>query len=368
MRPRPWWLLLLVACEASPPPTPAPEPSRETSRTVEVAPALVEAGRIATAAAELRSPQDDLTVSGEVVAAPDAAARLSANLPGRLRAIRVEEGDHVEADEILAELNTPAVARLRADLASARARRKQAEAILQQEQRLLDSDATSARSVLRAEREVAEARARESSSSRQLAAAGHGEGGIVVRSPIAGIVTHRAAILGVRVTPDDVLFHVVDPDGLHVLAHVPASVAATVGAGTRVTVEPPASAPCPGRVIKSVSAAERRGRSIGYRVALDEPTCGGLVVGGYVDVTLHRKHEPNPTTVAVPRDAVVDLDGVPVVFLVGDEPGHFTVQTVRLASTTSHTAYVDDGLADGQRVVSRGAILLKGEWMRAALE
>jgi len=72
--------------------------------------------------------------------------------------------------------------------------------------------------------------------------------------------------------------------------------------------------------------------------------------------------------VAVSRDAIVEIDGVPVAFVALDTPGDFRLTTLVVARHGEVTSYVEKGLREGERVVVRGALLLKGEWMRSRLE
>jgi hypothetical protein len=100
-----------------------------------------------------------------------------------------------------------------------------------------------------------------------------------------------------------------------------------------------------------------------------------LIDGAYVDVTLQRSADGTRPRAAVPRAAVVEIDGVPVVFVdaapharTGAPKAEFFMRTVRVHSYAGDVVFIEDGVRSGERVVSRGAILLKGERMRSALE
>lgn len=72
--------------------------------------------------------------------------------------------------------------------------------------------------------------------------------------------------------------------------------------------------------------------------------------------------------VALPRSAVIELDGVPVAFVATEKPGQFRVVPLTVARHSETTTWAEQGLAGGERVASRGALLLKGEWMKSRLE
>ena len=75
-----------------------------------------------------------------------------------------------------------------------------------------------------------------------------------------------------------------------------------------------------------------------------------------------------PASVVVPAEAVVDVRGVPTVFVAGERPGVFLPQSVRVGPAAGASILVEAGLADGASIVIAGGVLLKGELLRSALE
>ena len=67
-----------------------------------------------------------------------------------------------------------------------------------------------------------------------------------------------------------------------------------------------------------------------------------------------------------PTDAVVSVDDVPTVFV--KEGDGFRAHAVRVARYAGPRVYLDDGVKPDATVVIRGALLLKGELLRAELE
>jgi multidrug efflux pump subunit AcrA (membrane-fusion protein) len=70
----------------------------------------------------------------------------------------------------------------------------------------------------------------------------------------------------------------------------------------------------------------------------------------------------------VPRNAIVDVRGKPTVFVAGSTPGEFSARAVQAGSGDSNEVTIDSGLSAGEQVVVEGALLLKGELLRADLE
>jgi cobalt-zinc-cadmium efflux system membrane fusion protein len=62
----------------------------------------------------------------------------------------------------------------------------------------------------------------------------------------------------------------------------------------------------------------------------------------------------------IPARAVQDIDGVPTVFVRVDEE-HFQTRPVRVGATVGDAVEIADGLKDGERVVTDGALMLKSK-------
>jgi len=257
------------------------------------------------------------------------------------------------------------VARLRGRAAASRARRRAADAIAGQERELVDRGATSQRALVGARRDAEEARAEERALFGQLAA--YGNSGSELRSPIAGLVVHRAVVTGQHLAPGQLSFRVVAPDALEVVAGLPLRMRGDVSEGRTVDLHPMgASQPCEGRVVGRGVAVEPGSTRVPLRIAPSR-ACGELIVDAYVEVRLTSPMGAEKVA-AVPRAAVVELDGVPAVFVPDGEPGRFRIQPVEVRHVTARWAYLVDDMKAGTRVVDRGTVLLEGEWMRGALE
>jgi cobalt-zinc-cadmium efflux system membrane fusion protein len=349
----------------------APSPSVPTNagRLVSVSPDLISSGRIVVVPAALSAPRDDLTVTGEITAPPDGAAEVGAPIGGIVRGILAKEGDRVAKDQRLAVLEAAEVARTVADLGRAEARRTRAQRVLEQEEELMAGKATSERNLADARSELAAAEAEARGARTLLSTFGAANGGrIVVKSPIAGTVVTRTVVLGKPVDAGARLFRIVNGEKLLVRADVPENDAADIHEGSEATLVWAArKESCKGTVDSRAPSVDPTTRTVPFRVR-PNPDCPQLVEGGFVDVTLPRPTTTAPSLIALPRDAVVEMDAVPVVFVATSRPGEFRAATVRIARLTSSTAYVEDGVQPGQSVVVKGAILLKGELMRAALE
>lgn len=347
------------------------------AKTVTIDPQLLTAGRVSIATAEEKGLTDEVWVSGQVVAPPRGRAEIGALMTARVRTVAVQEGDPVRAGQVLATLDAPDAARIFGDLAAARAKRARAETVLAQELALAEQRATSARSLSEATSEASSARADELTAQMLLQTYNARGTVLTLKTPIDGIVAQHRAQIGAQVDSGDVLFKVVDPRKLNVRADVPEALAESVRIGAEAHMRFAASGRnCKSTVVSSTRSVDPVKRTVSFRLQ-PEPACIGLLEGGFMDVRLALESGDGPASAdagaprrytAVPRSAIVEVDGVPVAFRANEAPGQFTLTTVSVIRNTDATVFIDRGLNPGDRVAATGVLLLKGEWMRSRLE
>jgi cobalt-zinc-cadmium efflux system membrane fusion protein len=396
--------LPLAACDkaaakaeaASPPSASASAsaaPSAGAHARVSVDPALVEQGRIRLAAAERRSPGTELVLPGDVTPAEDGEAEVGALVSGRVATLEVTEGARVKKGQVLARIDAPEVGRATADVLRARSHVAVASRKLARQLELVPQNATSQNAVDEARAEAEAARADLVAARTLLANMGGGEPGdaggpdagapavtvrVAVRSPIDGVVVRRIAVLGGAVSPDAALFRVVAPERMLVRARLPETAGAAVKEGAAVVVRPRGARGdavkdrCEATVEAAFGVVDEATRTTPIRVR-PAAGCAWLVPGGFVDVVVSVGPGPRALgdeapAVLVPAEAVVDLKGIPTVFVAAKEPGAFEPRPVRPGMTAGASIVVEAGLEPGERVATAGALLLKGEILRSELE
>ena len=62
----------------------------------------------------------------------------------------------------------------------------------------------------------------------------------------------------------------------------------------------------------------------------------------------------------VPKEAVLESDGKQFVYVV-EEPNHYVKREVKVSNFTTDQMRVLEGLTPGQRIVTKGAVLIKGQ-------
>jgi membrane fusion protein (multidrug efflux system) len=185
--------------------------------------------------------QQDTIVAGPIVSGelrPEREAVLRAQLGGSLLEVGAREGQAVARDALLARIEAQTLEDMRRSAESAvRSAENQmfvAQRELERVETLVTAGALAARerdlsrnTVTTAEAQLADAKSRLVSASKQLADA-------VVRSPIAGVVARRAVNVGDVVTTGSELFTVVDPSSMRLEASVASESLPELRVGARV--------------------------------------------------------------------------------------------------------------------------------------
>lgn len=344
-----------------------------SSSAVRLDPSLLASGRIALGKAEKRAPRGERKIAGEVRADEKGRAEAGTLIAGRVATIEVALGAQVEKGAVLAWIDAPDLGRAVAEVLRARARASVAAHKLERQLELEKENATSKNAVDDARAESLVAQADLAAARTALATIGGTEpkGGatparLAVRSPIAGTVTRRDVVLGAHVSAEKTLFEIVAPSHVQIFAGIPETITPPK-IGTVAEVRPRGTdTGCAAKVASDVGVVDEATRTRSVRLEATE-ACATLVPGAFVDVVLPSETAEAPAIV-VPREALIEVHEAKVVFVTTDHGTTFAARTVRVPRIVGKDAIVEDGLREGEEVVVRGAILLKGELLRSELE
>jgi len=323
-------------------------------------------------------PATVLDATGYVVARR--MATVSAKITGKVRDVRIEEGMHVEAGQIMATLDpidadaertlaSSQVSAAKTQIDSMKAQVREADANVRRLDGLVNQQLVSKAQYDQAvaERDALHAQLATSQRNAQVASdrlriADQGVDNTVVRAPFAGVVIAKAAQPGEIVSPLSAgggftrtgIGTIVDMDSLEVEVEVNE---AQIG---RVLPHMQAQAmlnaypdwKIPAEVIAIIPAADRGKATVKVRVALKvkDPR---IVPDMGVRVSFLEEAKPvdakQPTGVLAPAAAIVQREGKDVAFVVVDEKAR--VRNVKLGRTLGDDREVTEGLNGGDTVV-----------------
>jgi len=289
-------------------------------------------------------------------------ARVGSPVDGRVVELLVVVGDGISAGAPLLTVRSPDLVAARSDLTKAVVHRRTAELAAERARRLVREGAGS--EAERLEAEEALARAREDEERTRVALASLGgrgrDGRYRLESPISGTVVAVTAAVGAEVHPDqgEPLVTVSDLSSVWILADVYESDLASVHTGDEVSVTLDG---LPDRTFTATIAhvgdiVEPSTLSTHARIELRNPD-RAMRPGMFARVTVTSARAAH---VQVPAAAVLARRDQQFVF-VRDADGAFSQRVVEIGTRSEQRVVVTKGLADGEYVVTGGAILLDVE-------
>lgn len=345
----------------------------ELPHSVRLKPGVIEAAGIKTQKVERQQLLPTRKLPGEIVINPDKSARISSPVAGKLEEVRLRESAPVKKNEVVAVVRVPELGRIHGAQAAAAAKAKAAKANATRLEELASKRLASEQAWLDAKAEVEALDAEVRALGGQLAAMGSGGGGnapflLALRSPVAGVVVSRDAVVGQPVTVDQVLGTVADLSEVWFLARVFEKdlELVQVGAAVEVQLNAYSSQRFSGVIELLSQQIDPIARTVTARVRLANRD-GLLRVGlfGSALVAIHGDEKAEPRLV-IPRNAVTEIGGKQVVF-VRQPDDDFEVHPVVLGQTAPGLVEVISGLREGELVVSEGVFTLKSVVLKSTL-
>lgn len=367
-------------------------------------------GNLASLQAEVLSAQDEATATKAEIAEAESrlatarAAREQAESALRLAQSKLERAESLFREQIVSRQDLDqaeadarnaasalqaaraSAAQAETGVASAKARLRFDEGKIIAARRKLDTGRQALsreeavyRSGILTSREVAEAEStarkaeldvRAAADAVRLLGGTPGGGNVVaVTAPIPGRITERTVTLGETVGTDKTLFSLVNLASVWVELNAPQGQIARVRVGMPVRV---VSQSLQGRTFQGVVAnvgdvLDETSRTAKVRVVVENPGAmlkpGAFVSGTFVGPAASQAR----TTLAVPAEAVQDMEGRNVVFVQGDTEGEFRAAPVQTGEESAGLIEIVSGLEPGQRFVAKGALMVKAQAMKGEL-
>lgn len=323
----------------------------------------------ATAEVTKRPLRAAITATGTLRGRPDGEALLTAPAPGQVQSAGKFPvlGQSVKKGDILAYL-TPRLggdtdlASLQADARKAKVELDLAAGEHVRMESLFKDEAVPEKRLLAARAAEAAARADFAAAQGRLGQYGGGAGGIPLRAAVSGTIADVRVAPGAFAQEGALLFHIADRSVLWLELRVPESEVARLttpsGATFHVDGIEQGFEIIPGKnghLIATGGAVDATTRTVPVLFEFSQPDERlriGMAARAQVFAGAARE------VVAVPASAVIDENGMATVFVMtGGES--FERRQVRIGARDGDWVEVIDGVEPGQRVVSRGAWLVK---------
>ena len=312
-----------------------------------------------------------LVANGTITYDGNHVSVVASRAEGRVSKVLADLGSRVRSGDLLARIQSPEVGETEGELERAEAAVEVARRNYEREKRLYEQSISSQKEMLEAENDYRTAQADLKGTQAKLAALGaaNARGGTFgLASPISGVIVERHATPGQIVGPETDLFTVADLRHVWITVDLYETDYGRVRNGAAAQVMPSAlpADTFPGKVTFAGGIVDSVSRTIKVRVQVENES-QRLRPGMFAQVRIVTPDKTSDARLAVPELAVQNLDGTPVVFVAGSEPGRYTARRVTLGGPAgSGMLAVRDGLRPGERVAVKGAFQLKAELTKAS--
>ena len=333
--------------------------------------------RVETALVELGSGAHDLTLIGKVAYAEDRYSRISSPLQGRVLEVRAHLGDRVQAGSVLLVLDSQDIAQAYSEYVKEDSDLQYAARARELAKDLYENKALALKDLKQAENELIKARAEFRRAKERLLSlrvpAQELEKPLErqkitsrfeMKSPLTGIVVERNVTPGQSIGGESgqVLFTVADLDILQVVADVyerDLAYLALVKEGqlAKVSVEAYPDVSFPATVTTIGDVVDPASRTIKLHAVVNNKDHR---LKPEMFARLHIQVGESALLLTIPREAVLDEDGKQFVYVV-EGIDQYVKREVKVSTVSPEQVRVLEGLASGQRIVTKGAVLIKGQ-------
>ncbi|AWN14457.1 efflux RND transporter periplasmic adaptor subunit [Salinisphaera sp. LB1] len=343
---------------------------QSTPREVHLTPAQLEPLSIRVTAVPGGAAADTVKAPANVRFDADRVARVGPRLESKVVAVEADLGDRVEVGDTLAMLDSVALGKAKARYLTATAHYRNTRAAYRRKR-----DLAGDRIISQAALDESRARYQSARASRRAARAELKLYGLTaaqieaidpgdddtplsrfaLTAPIAGTVQRRDVVTGQTVASSETPFQIVDSSRMWVMLHVAENNAARMRPGLPVSVRV-RSLPnrrFAGKTDWVSRALDQDARTLTVRAVVSNAD-GRLSDGMFGTATVQTAGKKDYAL--VPADAVQTLDkDQPVVFVPGDESGHFRAVAVTTGDENNGRVEIRQGIDPGDPAVTAGA-------------
>lgn len=301
--------------------------------------------------------RDVLSIPGRVTFRPQAQSAVGATVAGRVIALHVRAGEIVKAGAPVVTIDSADASATRAALEVAATRLASAETLYKRNIEMIEKGVGLESERHEAEVRLKEARTEHERARQAVALIGKGQSGrVVVTAPTNGVVMSIRVAVGATVAPGaDALLELGDPSQLQIMAQVAESDLRRIALGQSAQVELPGlNARVPATVETISPRVDPESRRMQVFLNLTQ-RIDGLQAGMLAQIALDTGGN---TAISLPVSAVLIKDGKRRVVYVEKADGSFEARDVETGRNRDGQVVILKGLAAGEKVVVRGALLL----------
>lgn len=318
-----------------------------------------------------------ISATGKVEANADRIAHVSPRISGKIVSVRASLGDSVSAGQALATLDSIELGEALSRYHQSRTKLDLAQSNMERIKSLVERKIAARKDILQAETDYKTAQTELHTDEERLALYGlstsalKGENRarplLPVKSPISGIITEKHAIVGELSDPSKSLYTVADLSSVWVMVDINEKDLAKVRKGQTAIVMVGAfpDLKLKGRITYIADLVNESTRTVKARIEVANP--GRKLkpeMFATVELTLAADAPP---VLAVPEDAVQELDGKKLVF-VTENGTEFEQRPVELGRAAGGMVEITGGLKEGERYAAKGGFVLKSEVKKGELE
>ncbi|SNB45521.1 efflux RND transporter periplasmic adaptor subunit [Geobacter sp. DSM 9736] len=316
-----------------------------------------------------------ISATGKVEANADRIAHVSPRISGKIVSVKASLGDAVSAGQQLATLDSVELGEALSRYHQSKTKLALAQSNMDRIKTLVEKKIAPRKEILQAETDYKTAQTELHTDEERLLLYGVSASDLKadrkpllpVRSPIGGIITEKHAIVGELSDPSKSLYTVADLSSVWVLVDIHEKDLAKVRRGQPATVVVGAfpDQKFRGRITYLADLVDEATRTVKARVEVANPG-RKLKPEMFATVELAIASD-SPPVLAVPEDAVQELDGKKLIF-VAEKETEFEPRAVELGRASGGMVEVVSGLKEGERFAVKGAFTLKSELKKGELE
>ncbi len=337
---------------------------------VKMATAVQKQNGVVVVAVKMQRLAGAISATGKVEANADRIAHVSPRISGKIVSVKASLGDSVAAGQVLATLDSVELGEALSRYHQSKTKLALAQSSMDRIKGLVEKKIAARKDIFQAETDYKTSQTELHTDEERLSLYGvelseikegtHKKPLLPVRSPIGGIITEKHAIVGELSDPSKSLYTVADLSNVWVLVDINEKDLAKVRKGQTavVTVGAFPDLKLRGRITYIADLVNEATRTVKARIEVANPG-RKLKPEMFATVELALSAD-SPPVVAIPEDALQDLDGKKVVFVAEGE-AEFGARQVQVGRSAGGMIEIVSGLKEGERYAIKGAFILKSE-------